>query len=209
MNDILGGNYLKNNTNKSEIKVLAFDFWGVFADLDHPMYSYMKKNGVDAEKYSQPIHDLIIAHDLDKITEKEFLRKSSEVVGLELPYEVCRFALNEKLINQKLVRMVEKLNKRYQIILITNNSREYCQTYLFETGLDKLFHDKVISYDVGYRKPAQEMYEILIKKAKTKPSEILFIDDDDAKFPVAEKLGIKTLQYKRNITDKILDKSLV
>lgn len=190
--------------NLKNIKVIAFDFWGVFADLDHPMYSYMKKHGIDPEKYSQPIHEYIIAHDLGKITEKQFLQKVSELIGLELPYNICCMVFKEDLINRPLVEIVGKLKNKFRIILLTNNSKEYCKTFLFETRLDKLFDDLIISYQVGYRKPAKEIYEILIQKANVKPSEILFIDDDETKFLAANDLGIKTIQYKKGETDRFL-----
>ncbi len=188
----------------NNIKVIAFDFWDVFATLDHPMYIYMRKHGVDPTKYSQPIHDLIIAHDLGKLTEQEFLKQASGVIGLELPYELCRLTFREELLNKDLIEIAKGLKGRYKLILISNNSKEYCEEYLFKTGLDKLFNQLILSYEVGFRKPSKEMYELLIKKSGVKPEEILFVDDDPSKFPVAEKLGIKTLQYKKRETDKIL-----
>lgn len=196
------GSFLTNT--KAAMKVIAFDFWDVFADLDHPMYAYMKKHGVDPEKYSQPIHDLIIAHDLGKLTEKEFLQKSSQIIGLELPYELCHLAFREELLNKGLIEIARRLKSKYRLILLTNNSKEYCQRYLFETGLDKLFDDLIISYEVGLRKPSREIYELLVKRARVKPEEMLFIDDDPSKFKGAEMLGIRTLQYKKGITDNIL-----
>lgn len=200
-------NHLAGNFSKEpdQIKIIAFDFWGVFADLDHPMYSYMKSQGIDPEKFSHQIHDLIIAHDLGELTEKEFLQKTSKVIGIEMPYDICRLIFKEELMNRKLEEIVKKLKEKYQIILLTNNTREYCQEYLFKTGLNNLFDDLIISYDVKFRKPAKEIYQILIDRAKVNPEEILFIDDDETKFSQAEELGINTLQYKRGETDKVLE----
>lgn len=192
------------NKDADGIKVLAFDFWGVFADLDHPMYTYIKERGMDPEKYSQSLHDLIIAHDLGQITEKEFLIEASKLIGLDLPYELCHFAFKKELMNQDLIKIAKLLKEKYKLILITNNPKEYCQRYLFETKLNELFQDLIISYEVGVRKPAKEMYELLIKRAGVSSNEILFIDDDPSKFEVAEKLGIKTLQYRKIKTNQEL-----
>ncbi|MDH4358856.1 MAG: HAD family phosphatase [Candidatus Berkelbacteria bacterium] len=191
--------------NLKKIKVIAFDFWGVFADLEHPMYGYIKKHGVDPEKYSESIHDYIIAHDLGEITEKEFLQKVSDIIGLGLPYKKCHLIFKKETVNRQLIKVVEKLKNKFRIFLLTNNPKEYCQIYLFDTGLDKLFDDIIISCQVKYRKPAKEIYEVLIKKANVKPSEILFIDDDASKFSTAEKLGIKTLRYFKGRTDRLLE----
>lgn len=204
MRATLQGNFVRNASRRSAIKVIAFDFWDVFADLDHPMYVYMKKHGVDPERYSQSIHDLIIAHDLGKMTEKEFLRESSRIIGLKLPYELCHLTFREELLNKRLIGIVKKLKRKYKLILLTNNSKEYCQAYLFETKLNRLFDDLIISYKVGFRKPSPEMYQLLIRRARVSPEEILFVDDSALKFAAAEGLGINTLQYKKGATDEIL-----
>lgn len=193
---------MKNDFKK--IKAIAFDFWGVFAKMDAPMYKYMAKHNISPEKFSKEIHDLIIAHDLDKLTEKQFLRECSKVVGLEIPYSQCRYRYKKGSLNTGLIDIVKKLKSRYKIALFSNNNRAYCQEYLFKTGLDKLFDVMVISYQVGYRKPAQEIYKILISKLNVKPEEILFIDDDPSKLPTAQAHGINTLVYNGKKTNKIL-----
>ena len=48
------------------IKAIAFDFWGVFAEMNPPMYEYMKQHNILPEKYSEKIHELIVLHDLNK-----------------------------------------------------------------------------------------------------------------------------------------------
>jgi len=194
-------------TNKAElenIKAIAFDFWGVFAEMNTPMYKYMQKHNISPNKYSKEIHDLIIAYDLDKLTEKQFLQECSRVVGLEIPYSLGRYTYKKGTLNNKLIEIVKKLKTRYKIALLTNNNKAYCDEYLFKTNLDKLFDVMVISYQVGYRKPSPEIYKILIKRLNLKPKEILFVDDDPTKFPVAENLGIKTLVYSGKKANEIL-----
>jgi len=188
----------------SKIKAVAFDFWGVFAEMKPPMYEYLWKHNISLEKYSDKIHELIVEHDLNRLTEQQFLQKCSEIVGIEIPYPLCRYLFREDSLNENLVTTIKKLKKKYKIALLTNNNKEYCEEYLFKTELDKLFDVLVISYEVGYRKPSPEIYQTLVKKLNIKPEEILFVDDDPTKFPNAEKQGIKTLVYKGVETDKIL-----
>jgi FMN phosphatase YigB (HAD superfamily) len=187
-----------------KIKLIAFDFWGVFAAIKPPMYEYMKRHNISPEKYSDEIHEFIIEHDLNKLTERQFLKKCSNVIGLEIPYPSCKYVFQRGSLNENLINTVKKLKEKYKIALLSNNNKEYCEEYLFKPKLDKLFDGLVISYQVGYRKPSPEIYQILIKKFDLKPEEILFIDDDPAKLSSAEKQGIKTLIYKGVETDKIL-----
>lgn len=190
--------------NFENIKAIAFDFWGVFAKMDAPMYKYMKQHDISPDKYSKEIHDLIIAHDLDKLTEKQFLQECSKIIRLEIPYSLCRYVYKEGTLNDELIEIVKKLKTKYKIALLTNNNKAYCDEYLFKTGLDKLFDVMVISYQVSCRKPSPEIYQILIKKLNLKPEEILFTDDDPAKLPPAEAQGMKTLAYNGRETNRIL-----
>lgn len=186
------------------IKAIAFDFWGVFAEMNPPMYEYMKQHNILPEKYSEKIHELIVVHDLNKLTEQQFLQECSKIIGLEIPYPLCRYTYHEGVLNENLIVVVKKLKERFKIALLSNNNKEYCEEYLFRPGLDELFDIMVISYKVGYRKPAPEIYQILIKKLNLRSEEILFVDDDPTKLPAAEAQGIKTLVYKGEETDKIL-----
>jgi epoxide hydrolase-like predicted phosphatase len=190
--------------NLNKIKAIAFDFWGVFAEMNPPMYKYMKQHNISLEKYSNKIHELITKHDLNKLNERQFLQKCSEIIGLEIPYSLCRYKFQEDNLNKNLIAIVKKLKEKYKIALLSNNNKEYCEEYLFKSKLNKLFDVLVLSYQVGYRKPAPKIYQILIKKLSFRPEEILFIDDDSTKFPNAQKQGIKTLLYKGSETDKIL-----
>ncbi len=192
----------------SKIKAIAFDFWGVLAEMDAPMYKFMKKNNISLKKHSKEIRKIIAKHDLDKITEKQFLQKCSKIIGLEIPYPKYRYTYKKTALNKNLINITKKLKKRYKIALLTNNNKEYCAEYLFKPQLDKLFDIMVISYVVGYRKPFPQIYKILIKKLKLKPEEILFLDDDPIKLLAAETLGIKTLLYRGKKTNKILSSLL-
>lgn len=194
--------------NLDKIKAIAFDFWGVFAEIKPPMYEYMKRHKISPEKYSNKIHEFIVEHDLNKLTEQQFLQKCSEIIGFEIPYPLCRYTLQKGSLNENIIATIKKLKEKYKIALLSNNNKEYCEEYLFKPGLDKLFDILVISYQVGYRKPSPEIYQILIKKLDFREEEVLFIDDDPTKLPSAEKQGMKTLVYKDVETDNILLKLL-
>src|SRR3989344_6295562 len=190
--------------NISSVKVIAFDFWGVFAKLNPPLNKYLKRQNISLDKYSDQIHNLIVEHDLNKITEQQFFKKCSEIFNFEIPYPLCKYNFQKNDLNDNLIKIVKKLKEKYKIALLTNNNKEYCEEYLFKPKLDKLFDIIVISYLVGYRKPNSKIYQILIKKLELKPEEILFVDDDPTKLSFAEAQGIKTLVYKGKETNKML-----
>lgn len=191
--------------NYQNIKAVAFDFWGIFATMDPPMNRYLEEHGISLKKYLDKIHDLIVLHDIGKIDEKRFLQECSRIVGVEIPYDQCHYVYRDGTLNRPLIDIIKKLKTKYKITLLSNNNREYVQEYIYKPGLDKLFDVMVVSYETGYRKPAPEIYKILIQKLGVEPNEILFLDDDSSKLGAAEAQGLQTLVYQGKETDKILE----
>ncbi|MDP3974975.1 MAG: HAD family phosphatase [Candidatus Jorgensenbacteria bacterium] len=194
--------------NYRDVKAITFDFWGVFAVMNPPMNRYLEERGISLDGYTKEIHDLVMLHDLGKIDERQFFQKCSQIIGVEIPYDQCRYVYREGTLNEPLISLVKKLKENYKIALLSNNNKEYVQEYIRKPGLGKLFDVEVISYETGHRKPDPEIYKTLIQRLGMKPSEILFLDDDPTKLTAAETQGLKTLVYEGKKTDEVL-KSLV
>ncbi|MDP3974988.1 MAG: HAD family phosphatase [Candidatus Jorgensenbacteria bacterium] len=191
--------------NYQNIKAIAFDFWDVFAPMDPPMNHYLEEHGISIKTYLDKIYEFIVSHDLGKIDERQFLQECSRIVGVEIPYDQCRYVYRDGTLNTPLIEIVKKLKAKYKIALLSNNNREYVQEYVYKPGLDKLFDIMVVSYKAGYRKPAPKIYKILVQNLGVEPHEILFLDDDSSKLGAAEAQGLQTLVYKWGETDKILE----
>jgi HAD superfamily hydrolase (TIGR01509 family) len=192
------------NPKYTHLKAIAFDFWGVFAEMKPPMNEYLRARGISVEQFKAPIHDLIIKHDLAEISEQQFLEACGELVGIAIPYPEYRFSYREENLNSEIINIIKKLKIKYKIALLSNNNKEYCEEYLFKLGLSELFDVMVLSYQVGHRKPSPEVYQILISRLGVFPGDILFLDDDPTKLPAATAEGLQTLVYKKGETDAIL-----
>ena len=61
------------------------------------------------------------------------------------------------------------------------------------------------SFDLGCRKPDEEIYLKALKLAGAKPEDSLFIDDVMINIDTARSLGIKTIHYKdpQNLYDEL------
>ena len=59
----------------------------------------------------------------------------------------------------------------------------------------RLFDGGVFSCDVGYIKPAPEIYQILLDKYNLDPGECIFFDDMPENVAAAEKEGIKSIIF--------------
>jgi len=69
-------------------------------------------------------------------------------------------------------------NKNYQLHIITNGFPEVQHIKIKNVDLENYFNQIIISEEVGYKKPAKEIFEISLQKAKAKPAESVMIGDD-------------------------------
>lgn len=63
-----------------------------------------------------------------------------------------------------------------------------------------------LSFELTYRKPKKEIYEIVANDCKLNPNNILFIDDKEENFEIPKKMGWKVIQATGHELDKIKNK---
>lgn len=97
---------------------------------------------------------------------------------------------------EQTVELVKELKGHYALGMLTNAPSRYSLDQRFQPGeLDELFDVVVVSGEVGWDKPAPEIYTMTVEKLGVKPEECLFIDDIPAFTAAAEALGIKTYTF--------------
>ena len=99
------------------------------------------------------------------------------------------------------IPMIQDLkDKGYKVYYLSNWSA-WTYDLLQEAGkfdFLKLMDGGVFSYDVGYMKPDEEIYKILLNKYKINPEEAMFFDDKEENIEAANKLGIHGVHFPRH-----------
>ncbi|TXT59277.1 MAG: hypothetical protein BAJALOKI2v1_230022 [Promethearchaeota archaeon] len=62
----------------------------------------------------------------------------------------------------------------------------------------------ILSHEVNATKPDPKIFKIAIKKAKSKPRDIIYVDDGLNNIKAASKLGINSIQF--HSTSQVIDK---
>ena len=94
------------------------------------------------------------------------------------------------------VELIKELKGHYTLGMVTNAPSRYSLDQRFNPGeLDELFEVVVVSGEVGWDKPAPEIYTMTIEKLGVRPEEVLFIDDVPAFTESAAAMGMKTFTY--------------
>ena len=117
------------------------------------------------------------------------------------------------------IPMIQDLkDKGYKVYYLSNWSA-WTHDLLQEAGkfdFLELMDGGVFSYDVGYMKPNEDIYKILLNKYKINPEEAVFFDDREENIEAANKLGIHGIHFPRhdasivynNLYGRKLDKTI-
>lgn len=92
----------------------------------------------------------------------------------------------------------EEAKTKFDIVLLSNDVSQW-STYITEYhGLNGYFSDKIVSADVGCRKPQKEIYELALKRIGKRAEECCFIDNSVSNLKVATELGILPILFNRD-----------
>jgi len=104
--------------------------------------------------------------------------------------------------------MVERarrlLVRGYRTGLVTNNAREFRDAWRKLVPADELFEVIVDSSEVGVRKPDPRIYELaLARLGGVPPEQALFLDDFPSNVAAAEKLGMRGVLVRPDLTSAL------
>ena len=146
--------------------------------------------------------------DKDEVDDTMDLDTYREIVNKRMGTEFSKYAPNLFKANIDCVNtfdytipMIQDLkDKGYKVYYLSNWSA-WTHDLLQEAGkfdFLKLMDGGVFSYDVGYMKPNEEIYKILLNKYKINPEEAIFFDDREENIEAANKLRIHGVHFPRH-----------
>lgn len=99
------------------------------------------------------------------------------------------------------IPFAEKYSGKYEFVLLSNDVSQW-STYITEYHqLNGYFKDKIVSADVGCRKPQKEIYELTLRRIGKKAEECCFVDNSVSNLNVAAELGILPILFNRDQED--------
>ena len=97
---------------------------------------------------------------------------------------------------QQTMDLIAELKPDYKLAMLTNVGSRYALDQRFKPGqLDELFDVVVASGEVGWEKPAPEIYTMTVEKLAIEPHECLFIDDIELFAKAGEGIGMQSYTY--------------
>ena len=140
---------------------------------------------------------LLRAFGTGQISPQEFYKAVSHKLRITTDFDSFFSAYNDVLAPKPdVVDTLKKLETKYRLILLSNTDVKHVEFIKRRFPELFFFDDYVLSYEVGWMKPDPQIYQIALKRAKTRAGECVFIDDLEENIEVAAKMGIHTILFK-------------
>lgn len=183
------------------IKEVMFDYGGVIGTLPRQnlVESIAGNFGVEKDRCQQVIGLHIRSAQTREITDG-FWRDVSSDLGIT-EHSVLRdlwvsHIEKDSKVNEDVVSVIKNLRqKSYSLCLLSNTTGLYKYSP-YERRVDQLFHHKVRSCDVGFRKPEKEIYLLALHMACVHPKECVLVDDQTKNLHYPRDIGINTILFE-------------
>lgn len=135
-----------------------------------------------------------------EITLTEYLegleRRATQVMGRPIDSELyARFTSERPLqVQWPMVHRVQRLREEgLRLALLTNNAKEFSQSWRASFPVAELFDAVIDSSEVGVRKPDPRIYELTCQHLEVDADAAVFLDDNVENVEAAAALGIETV----------------
>ncbi len=176
--------------------ILVLDAMGVIYqscdDVEELLVPFIREKESDIGK--KTIEDLYIRASLGEFSSEEFWAKVGVDYNLEDEY-LDRHQLSVGLLD---FLAVFKNKVRAPIYCLSNDVSEWSIKLRRKFQLDQYIERWFISGDLKIRKPSPNIYDVLIRDANVKPTQMLFVDDREKNIAAANAFGIQTVLCKIN-----------
>jgi HAD superfamily hydrolase (TIGR01509 family) len=188
---------------------IIFDFGDVFINLDKEATpAALKKLGL--EKWDSEIDSLNFNFEKGFIARSDFLLGLNQLVPYATQEEVLE-AWNGVLLEFPIYRLefLEKLSKKYQLFLLSNTDSIHINHFKEKNGEEfynrfyNCFKRVYFSFNLGMRKPDEEIYNFVINENNLNPKTTLFVDDNFENIEGAKKTGLQVWHLLKGNEDVI------
>lgn len=199
------------------IEAIIFDFGDVFINLNkQAIDSEFRKLGLTA--WHDDLDVLNKKYEIGKIDEYEFMLGFQKYLPNAELTEI-RAAWNSILGDFPLKRLefLQMIASKYRLFLLSNTDHTHIEKFehnegqTFARDFYSCFEKVYFSYEIGIRKPDENVFKYLINNHNLNPKKTLFVDDKKENTAVAEKLGFQVWNIQPELEDvtQLFDKILI
>jgi HAD superfamily hydrolase (TIGR01509 family) len=169
---------------------IVFDAMGVIfeegEDVENLLIPFLRrrKPGLDANVLRDAYHSA----SLGKIASFELWRRIG--LGEDFPAIENEYLDTCLRLSPHCMEIAGRLSARFSLAIFSNDIKEWSAHLRRTHGLDRLFQAAVISGEAGFRKPAPEIFRLLLDRLHAKSEDCIYIDDRVSNLLPAAALGM-------------------
>lgn len=188
------------------IKNIVFDFGGVIADIsrNQAVQAFIELGLKDADARLDKYHQTGIFQELEegKLSADAYREELGRLCGRELTEAETRRAWLGFFVgvdSRKLEYLLE-LRKNYRVYILSNTNpfvMSWARSPEFSQAgkpLDDYCEKLYLSYQIGYTKPARQIFDFMVEDSGILPAETMFVDDGAANVGIGKELGFQIFQ---------------
>lgn len=197
----------------SNIRHIILDLGGVILNIDYKKTenAFVELGITDfSERYSQLQQtDIFDQFETGKLDRVGFIQAINKTAGTTLADHQVINAWNAMLLDLPLRRLqiLQQLQLHFDLFLLSNTNElheeAFNKTLKSLTGFESMaiFFDKIYySHRVGFRKPDEQVFKLILEQNGLDAAKTLFVDDSPQHIATAKKLGIQTIYLEPGMT---------
>ena len=108
------------------------------------------------------------------------------------------FGLNYLTLDPDFLQFAECHYRLYDLVLLSNDVKEWSK-YLFALhGLQKYFKDTIVSGEIHMRKPENRIFVHALERLQCSPRECIYVDNSVRNLDAAQEAGMETVLFNRD-----------
>jgi len=188
------------------IEVLLFDLGNVILPFNHYQIAEKLARFSEKKEWSDPprifsyLFDrqrgAINDYEIGKMSSIEFFNQVKERFKLIMTFDTFVPIWNEIFTeNLDVSELIRSLKGKKKLGLLSNTNPLHFDYALSTFPVLKLFDNWILSHEVGFKKPAVEIFLKAMEWASVPPMKILFVDDIKEHVEVAASLGMEAVHF--------------
>ncbi|MFQ3620013.1 MAG: HAD family phosphatase [Spirochaetales bacterium] len=188
------------------ITTIYFDFGNVLTHPSHDLLNSFLKNLANKKNLSYSLlHKAYVTHrpeyDRDTLSPAEYWSTLLTEAGGSLKPEELSWLIEQddhcwSQINEEVIEWIKVLKQEgFALGLLTNMPYRFFQVVVASSQWKGLFQYLVVSGQLGYIKPQEEIFHYAVKICGASPEQILYLDDIEEHIKTASRLGIQAYQF--------------
>jgi FMN phosphatase YigB (HAD superfamily) len=142
---------------------------------------------------------LLDLHETGKLSSQDFFREIQTLGHLDPALSFEEFCLIWTDIfweNKPMIQLAQTLRQQYALFLVSNVGEIHWDWLVQHYPIFSQVAEPILSFQVGYMKPAKEIYQEALLRAGALPEQCVYIDDVAEYIAASRELGIQGFQYQ-------------